>query len=188
MIRKLRTIMVLLLILSLVACQPASVQQKGSINNKDWQQRLEEQLPLLGHRNWILIVDKAYPAPHNSDIVIINTGAEMMDVLREMDSIFQVQAHIKPIIYQDAELNYLDEGLVKGVDKYKKEVKALWSKYTVQDIPHEAIFKKIDEASKLFKVVVLKTESLQPYTSVFIELDCGYWDAKREDSLRSRIH
>ncbi|MNY30594.1 hypothetical protein D3C86_1647070 [compost metagenome] len=51
--------MVLLLILSLVACQPASVQQKGSVNNKDWQQRLEEQLPLLGHRNWILIVDKA---------------------------------------------------------------------------------------------------------------------------------
>ena len=107
MIRRLRTIIVLLLILSLVACQPASVQQKGSVNNKDWQQRLEEQLPLLGHRNWILIVDKAYPAPHNSDIVMINTGAEMMDVLREMDSIFQMQAHIKPIIYQDAELNYL---------------------------------------------------------------------------------
>jgi L-fucose mutarotase/ribose pyranase (RbsD/FucU family) len=188
MTRRLKNIMALLLILSLAACQPATVQQKGSVNKKDWQQRMEEQMPLLGHRNWILIVDKAYPAPNNSDILMINTGAEMIDVLRAMDSIFQVQAHIKPVIYQDTELNYLDEGLVKGVDKYKKEVKTIWSKYTVQEIPHEAIFKKIDEASKLFKVIVLKTESLQPYTSVFIELDCGYWDAKREESLRSRIH
>lgn len=187
MIKRLKNIIVLLGVLSLTSCQPASIQEKKSLKNQEWEQKLEEQLPLLGHRNWILIVDKAYPAPNNADILMINTGAPMMDVLHKMDSMFQVQPHIKPIIYQDAELNYLDEDLVKGVDVYKKEIKSLWSKYKVQEIPHEAIFKKIDEASKLFKVVVLKTESLQPYTSVFMELDCGYWDAKREESLRSRI-
>ncbi len=26
-----------------------------------WQQRLSERLPLLGHRNWIVIADSAYP-------------------------------------------------------------------------------------------------------------------------------
>lgn len=28
---------------------------------QSWQSRLTEELPLMGHRNWILIVDSAYP-------------------------------------------------------------------------------------------------------------------------------
>ena len=35
-----------------------------------WQEKLEEQLPLLGHRNWILIVDSAYPLQNASGKVI----------------------------------------------------------------------------------------------------------------------
>ena len=30
-------------------------------NNNDWRVRLKEELPLLGHRNWIAVVDSAYP-------------------------------------------------------------------------------------------------------------------------------
>lgn len=26
-----------------------------------WKQQLDRELPLLGHRNWILVVDKAFP-------------------------------------------------------------------------------------------------------------------------------
>lgn len=190
--RRLCSILVMVWVFSFAACQAPDVQEKEGVetervDKQGWQQKLGAELPLLGHRNWILVVDKAYPAPNNPDILVINTGAQMIDVLRNMDSIFQEQPHIKPIIYQDSELQYLDEDLVKGITDYKKEVKSLWRNYMVQEIAHEAIFKKIDEASKLFKVIVLKTESLQPYTSVFMELDCGYWDAKREEILRSRI-
>lgn len=190
--RRLCSILVMVWVFSFAACQAPDVQEKEGVetervDKQGWQQKLGAELPLLGHRNWILVVDKAYPAPNNPDVLVINTGAQMIDVLRNMDSIFQEQPHIRPIIYQDSELQYLDEDLVKGITDYKKEVKSLWRNYKVQEIAHEAIFKKIDEASKLFKVIVLKTESLQPYTSVFMELDCGYWDAKREEILRSRI-
>lgn len=190
--RRLCSILVMVWVFSFAACQAPDVQEKegvetGRVDKQGWQQKLGAELPLLGHRNWILVVDKAYPAPNNPDILVINTGAQMIDVLRNMDSIFQEQPHIKPIIYQDSELQYLDEDLVKGITDYKKEVQSLWRNYMVQEIAHEAIFKKIDEASKLFKVIVLKTESLQPYTSVFMEIDCGYWDAKREEILRARI-
>lgn len=179
---------ILLLTGMLAACTQPTGQGPVEANKESWQEEIRAELPLLGHRNWILIVDKAYPAPNNPDITVINTGASMIDVVREVDSLLRGQPHIRPIVYQDAEFNYLDEELVGGIETYRKDIKALWGERTVQEIPHGEIFKKIDEASQLFKVVVLKTESLLPYTSIFLELDCGYWDAKREETLRSRLN
>jgi len=31
-----------------------------------WQEELERMLPLMGHRNWVLIVDKAFPLQGSS--------------------------------------------------------------------------------------------------------------------------
>jgi len=33
-------------------------------------------------------------------------------------------------------------------------------------------------------VLVIKTDMTIPYTSVFFELDCGYWDSDAEKRLR----
>jgi L-fucose mutarotase/ribose pyranase (RbsD/FucU family) len=180
-------ILLLLFLVTLTACRQPLPKENKSDDREGWKAAVERQLPLLGHRNWILIVDKAYPAPSNPDITLINTGASMIDVVRDVDSLLQGQGHIRPIIYQDAEFQYLDEGLASGITTYRKDIKALWGARTVREISHEEIFRKIDTASQLFKVVVLKTESLLPYTSVFLELDCGYWDGKKEETLRSRI-
>jgi hypothetical protein len=35
--------------------------------------------------------------------------------------------------------------------------------------------------------VVLKTEETIPYTSVFIELGCKYWNGENEKELRKRM-
>lgn len=50
--------------------------------------------------------------------------------------------------------------------------------------PHEEIIRKLDEDAKLFNILVLKSDMTIPHTSVFIRLDCGYWDAAREADLR----
>jgi hypothetical protein len=52
-------------------------------------------------------------------------------------------------------------------------------------ILHDSVFVKIDAASKLFSVVVLKTEETIPYSSIFLELGCKYWNAEQEKALRT---
>jgi hypothetical protein len=52
---------------------------------------------------------------------------------------------------------------------------------------HDSVFVKIDSASKLFSVVVLKTEETIAYSSVFIELDCKYWNSDQEKDLRKQM-
>ena len=44
---------------------------------------------------------------------------------------------------------------------------------------------RLDEVSRLYRVVVIKSGLTIPYTSLFFELDCRYWDADREAAIRS---
>jgi hypothetical protein len=45
----------------------------------------------------------------------------------------------------------------------------------------------LDRAAGLFRVLIVKTNMTIPYTSVFLELDCAYWNADAEKRLRSAI-
>jgi hypothetical protein len=54
-------------------------------------------------------------------------------------------------------------------------------------LPHEKIIANVDEAGKLFHILVLKTNMTIPYTSVFIRLDCKYLSADAEKRLRAMM-
>ena len=42
-------------------------------------------------------------------------------------------------------------------------------------------------AGATFRVLIIKTDMTLPYTSVFCELDCGYWSAAAEQRLREAL-
>ena len=68
-----------------------------------------------------------------------------------------------------------------------QELDALLAKSTVFRLPHEQIIQKLDQSARVFKILTIKTQMLIPYTSVFFELDCGYWNAEAEERLREAI-
>ena len=54
-------------------------------------------------------------------------------------------------------------------------------------LPHEQIIRRLEEAGRSFQVLVLKTDLTLPYSSVFIELECGYWTDEAEHALRDAL-
>ena len=46
---------------------------------------------------------------------------------------------------------------------------------------------ELDEAGKSFHVLLLKSKLTLPYTTVFLQLDCGYWSNEAEQNLRRSI-
>jgi len=152
-----------------------------------WKEKFNEQLPLLGHRNWILIVDKAYPMQSADGITTINTKKDIPEVLKVVLESIKREKHTRPIIYTDKELTFMDDKLCPGVAKFQKELKHTLEGFNVNSILHDEVFSKLDKASKLFNVLVLKTECLMPYTSIFLELNCGYWPAEKEKELRDMM-
>jgi hypothetical protein len=159
----------------------------ASAQSPDWRARLNEELPLLGHRNWIAVVDSAYPLQTSAGVETIETNANQLDVVRVVLDQISKTKHVRPVIFTDAELKVVPETDAAGVAAYRESITSLLGKIDVQSLPHEEIISKLDEAGKTFHVLVLKTNMTIPYTSVFIRLECGYWTADAEKRLREKM-
>ncbi|HEY6337374.1 MAG TPA: hypothetical protein VIW68_02665 [Candidatus Sulfotelmatobacter sp.] len=153
----------------------------------DWRARLHEAMPLLGHRNWILVVDSAYPLQISPGVETVETNASQLEVVRAVLGAINHSIQVRPIIYMDAELPFLADDEVPGVSAYRYAVTSLLHEYPIKSLPHEKIISTIDEAGKTFRVLVLKTNMTIPYTSVFMRLDCKYWSDEQEQSLRGKM-
>jgi hypothetical protein len=166
----------------------ASVMYAGTpATVPDWKARVAEAMPLLGHRNWILIVDSAYPLQTSPGIETIETNANHIEVVRSVLEAIGGSTHVRPLIYMDAELPFVPEGDAAGVAAYRTQIGDLLHSYKVEALPHDKIVADIDAAGKTFRVLVLKTNMTIPYTSVFIRLDCKYWSEDAEKRLRAKI-
>ena len=160
---------------------------QNSKDTKSWQTEFQQKLPLLGHRNWVLVVDKAFPLQNAQGMTVINTGEQLPNVLQEVMNSISTSKHVKPIVYTDLEFYFITEDLSHGVDSLKKCIHNSLKGSEINTILHNEVFAKLDSTSKLFNVIVLKTESTIPYSSVFIQLDCAYWDSNREQKLRNKM-
>jgi len=153
-----------------------------------WRQTLDRALPMLGHRNWVCVVDSAYPLQSNPSLMTIATGADQLAVVAAVLEAIDAAPHVRPVIYLDAELPHVPEADAPGIEAYRKALARLLDGRPVQSLPHEEIIAKLDEAGKLFRILILKTNLTLPYTSVFIQLDCGYWSPEAQKKLEAAIH
>jgi hypothetical protein len=153
----------------------------------DWRPVLTHKLPLFGHRNWIVIADSAYPAQSRGGIETLATGADQFTVVHAVLGSLAATKHVKPVVYLDAELPHVSEKDAPGIGAYREQLKKLLGDRPVQSLPHEQIIDKLDTAAAKFNVLILKTNLALPYTSVFVQLDCGYWNPDAEKRLRQAI-
>lgn len=155
--------------------------------NMPWQKLVSERLPEYGHRNWIVVADSAYPAQSKPGIETVVVNADQMTVLRGLMQTLAHAKHVSPIAYTDQELQFLEDKETPGVEVFRQQLNALLANKPHEQLPHEQIIGKLDQTSQTFKVLILKTNSALPYTSVFLQLDCAYWGPDAEKRLRDRI-
>ncbi|MFI3322908.1 MAG: hypothetical protein R3Y50_10385 [Rikenellaceae bacterium] len=151
-----------------------------------WREEFSNELPFYGHRNWILVVDKAFPLQSSAGISYICSGEEIEDALEFVLESVNAASHVKPIIYTDKELTVLSQ-IGEEEAQMVEKLDSILKNYEVNSLLHDEIFKKMDEASKMFNVMIIKTESNIAYSSIFIELDCGYWNGEKEAKLRELL-
>ena len=155
--------------------------------SRNWQDILEESLPVLGHRNFIVIADSAYPQQSNPGIKTVYTGAGQLEVVEKVINAVEKADHVSGTIYVDQELNFVPEENAPGIDKYRTDLNNILGNKNVLRLPHIDIINKLDQSSDLFNVLILKTDLTIPYTSVFIELGAGYWNDQAEAELRESM-
>lgn len=153
----------------------------------DWERKLNLLLPLFGHRNWIVVADSAYPSQSRPGIETTVSGDGQIEVSRKVLDAITASRHVRANIYLDQELPFVDEADAPGVSQYRDQVAAILRSVKTAALPHEQIIAKLDQAAQFFQVLIIKTDLTIPYTSIFFELDCGYWSADAERRLRHAL-
>ena len=84
-----------------------------------WTDTLDAYLPALGHRNWIVVADSAFPLQISPGIETIVTGEDHFTVLEKVLKAVDGAKHVRPKIWLDKELAFVTEDLAPGVDDAK---------------------------------------------------------------------
>jgi D-ribose pyranose/furanose isomerase RbsD len=155
--------------------------------SSDWERHLSSCIPLFGHRNWIVVADSAYPALSKPGVETIVATADQTHVVKKVLNAITSSGHVRPIVYVDRELAFVAESDAPGVADYRKELQILLVDAHVERIPHEQIIHKLDQCAQVFCILIIKTDMTIPYTSIFFELGCGYWNDVAEERLRQAM-
>ena len=185
----------LILLAALAACEredsenkeAAAVPKTVEPKAPTWEQRLDAYLPALGHRNWIVIADSAFPLQISPGIETIVTGEDHFTVLEKVLLAVDGAKHIRPKVWLDKELDYVTEDLAPGADETKRRLGQMLEGRSAKPVLHEDLIARLDQAGKTFKIVMVKTTMAVPYTTVFLELDCGYWPSANEAKMREKM-
>jgi hypothetical protein len=169
------------ILLAMTAAAPFASAQS------DWKAKVNAELPLLGHRNWILVADSAYPLQVSPGMEVVETDADQFEVVRYVLRQIDNSIHVRPVVFMDAELPFVPDSDAPGAAEYRRQIDDLLRGSGVQSELHEKLIAQLGEAGQSFHVLVLKTNLTIPYSSVFIRLDCKYWPADAEQRLRARM-
>jgi hypothetical protein len=182
------------LLLTLFSCSDRTPQENNRAleseiksEAQDWKSEVAETLKLFGHRNWIVVADGAYPQQSNPAIKTITVAASQLEVVKFVNQHIEKAGHVDANIFVDKELEFVPEKDAKGIDTYRTKLNELLEGKEVKNRLHETIIRDLDAAAKLFNVLIIKTDLAIPYTSVFYQLECGYWNATAEENLRTNI-
>jgi L-fucose mutarotase/ribose pyranase (RbsD/FucU family) len=153
----------------------------------DWERELNAILPLFGHRNWIVVADAAYPAQSRPGIETIVAGDDQVAVVKKVRDAISAAGHIRAKVYVDKELSFVGEDDAPGIAEYRQQLQEALYGSSIEHLEHEQIIAKLDQSAQVFRILIIKTAMTIPYTSVFFELDCGYWNAEAEGRLRQAM-
>jgi L-fucose mutarotase/ribose pyranase (RbsD/FucU family) len=161
--------------------------RRKSTDGLPWKQQLASALQVYGHRNWIIIADAAYPQHAHHGVTTVTVEADLLNVVDRVLSSIKRSQHLRSNIYIDEELEFVDERDVPDIDEFNRRLITLFGAQEFKRYPHKEIIDLVVNAAEHFSVLVLKTSTLKAYSSVFIELGCGYWTEEAEQRMRKNV-
>lgn len=152
-----------------------------------WMEAIDTEIQTLGSFNWIVIADSTFPALATKDAHILVAPARIPFVLDTTIQSIESSGHVKPRIYATRESLELSERYAPGVKQYREAVKSALAGRKIIHLPSRSIDRLLVDAGSQYRILIIKTESTLPYSSIYLELESGYWDSQSETALRKHM-
>jgi D-ribose pyranose/furanose isomerase RbsD len=159
----------------------------GTHPEKAWQGAVDRQAAQLGYRNWIVIAEASFPAQNRPGIRQVTADAEIPEALDYVLKALERTEHVRPQLYVTRELRSVENDFAPGIEELRKRLKDSLHGHETTELDQQSLLTLLESANRSFDVLVIRTPTALPYSSVFLELQPGYWDVDSEMRLRDRI-
>ena len=159
----------------------------GLGSNYSWQSAVDRQAAQLGYRNWIVVTEASFPAQNRPGISQVNASVEIPEALDYVLQVLEQTENLRPQVYQTRELRSVGNDYAPGIDALRKRLKVSLHGHEVTELDQQSLLTLLEDVNRSYNVLVIRTQTALPYSSVFMELQPGYWDAASEALLRQRI-
>lgn len=153
----------------------------------DWKSAVGTQVAQLGYRNWIVVSEASFPAHSRTGVRQVSAPVEIPEALDYVLRSIEQTEHVKPRVYVPRELRSVENDYAPGIDDLRKKIATSLHSRETTELDHEALLTLLEDANRSFNVLVVRTTTALPYSSVFLELQPGYWDGDSEAHLREKI-
>ena len=159
----------------------------GMQGGNTWQAAVDRQAGQLGYRNWIVIAEASFPAHNRPGLRQVNASVEIPEALDYVLNALERTETVRPHVYVTRELRAVENDFAPGIDDLRKRLKDSFHGHEPTELDQQSLLTLLEDANRSFDVLVIRTPTALPYSSVFLELQPGYWDVDSETRLRDRI-
>ena len=136
---------------------------------------------------WIIIAEASFPAHSRQGVRQVNSSASIPETLDYVLNALERTENVRPQLYLTRELRAVENDFAPGIDELRKKIEASLHGHESTELDQQILLTLLEDATRSFDVLVIRTPTALPYSSVFLELQPGYWDVDSETRLRERI-
>mgnify|MGYP000075281304 FL=1 len=159
----------------------------GMNRDQPWHEAVKQQAGQLGYRNWIVIAEASFPAQNRPGVRQVSASGDVPEVLDYVLKSLEQSENVRPQLYVTRELRSVENDFAPGIDDHRKRLQGALHGHDTTELDQQSLLTLLADANRSFDVLVIRTNTALPYTSVFLELQPAYWDADSEGRLRDRI-
>ncbi len=155
--------------------------------SRPWAAQLDREILAMGHGNWIVIAESSFPVHSRRGVRTLRIDAEIPDVLDQVVKTLEYSESTTPYFSTSRELDYISNDLAPGVEVYRSQLKTALRGHATRQMDYQALGMLLEDSANSFAVLVLKTHTSIPYSSIFVELRTSYWDLEGERNMRQKM-
>ena len=159
----------------------------GCMGGGKWRDDISVQANQLGYGNWIVITEASFPSYKQMGTRHLTVDRPIPEILDQVMRSLEKTEYVRPKIYLPIELDVMEDDFSPGIDAYRNELKRAFHGYEVTRAEQESLRILVYDDQRSLDVLVIRSNTALPYSSVFMKLEPGYWDGASESRLRRRM-
>ena len=152
-----------------------------------WAGTVEREVDALGIQNWIIVAESSFPVVTRGGVRTLVVDGEIPQIVDFIVNHLEKSETVTPAFNTARELSFVSNDRAPGIDSLREQLNKSLHGHQVRQMDNRALILLAHRDASKYAILVLKSKTSLPYSSVFIELDSGYWDRESEDRLRQEM-